>query len=182
MGMGLETRARCSGMSDQRAGRPHRALRQRNRALWVLLLLVVWTGVQLGVYAWSLAKDFWVVWDHGPLPNLDFRWMGILMPLGMCVLALLVTLPIQKRLGLRWRWRVGAGVTSLLGFLIFPYTKTVLSLFLAALLFFLVPPLAGILVTAWRKGWMVIGLAWLAMLLVFVAEPYYMAGLWHWWY
>ncbi len=178
----METRARCSGMSDQRAGRSVRTPWRKNRSWWVLLLLVVWTVVQLGVYAWGLAKDFWVVWDHGSLPNPDFRWMGILMPLGMCVLALLVTLPIQKRLGLNWEWRVVAGVTSLLGFLIFPYTNTVLSLFLAALLFFLVPPLAGLLIAAWRKGWIVIGFVWLTMLVAFVAEPYYMAGLWHWWY
>jgi len=29
---------------------------------------------------------------------------------------------------------------------------------------------------------MIMGLAWVAMLSAFVAEPYAMAGLWHWWY
>jgi len=121
--MGWETRARCNGMSDQRAGRQLGTLRQGDRTRWVLLLLVAWTVSQLVVLVWGFAEEFWVVWDHGPLPSPDFRWTGILVPLSMCLLALLVTLPIQKRLGLKWAWCVVAGVTTLLGFLVFPYTR-----------------------------------------------------------
>lgn len=171
-------------MSEHLAERPFSRLRQKDRSRSVLWLLVVWTIVQFVVFAVGLAHDLAVSMTYymSPVRNTDFRWTGIVVPLGMYLLAVVATLPIQRRLGLKWVWRVVAGVTMLLGFLIFPNPAGWWWLIVEGLLFFLVPPLAGILVSAWRKGWVISGVIWVAMVAAFVLEPYHMAELWHWWW